>query len=226
MKLLALDAASKTASVAVYENGLLGEIYLDQGLTHSETLLPMADALFAQLKILPREIEAVAVTSGPGSFTGLRIGMSTAKGFAEALQIPMAGISTLQALALPLRESGVLIAPILDARRGEVYAALYCGENTILPPCALPLSELIAAIKKRGERVCFCGDGVPVHRETICAQLTEASFAPAAFLHVRAGAVAQLAAERGEFLPAPQVQIEYLRESRAQTLAQRQKDVG
>ena len=113
MKILAMDASGQACSVAVYDGKLVGEDYQNNGLTHSGTLLPMADALLARLSISPREIDAVAVTIGPGSFTGLRIGMASAKGFADALQIPIAPVSALEVLALPVRETPCLALSLI-----------------------------------------------------------------------------------------------------------------
>lgn len=147
MKILALDASAKSCAAALYEEKLLGEMYLDLGLTHSEKLLPMIDALLEVTDTEKASLSALAVTAGPGSFTGLRIGMATAQGLCRALSIPIAPVPTL----LALKEGGSgfpgVVCPMMDARRGEVYTALYRGEEALLPGGPRPLDG--AVIRRR-----------------------------------------------------------------------------
>ena len=129
MKLLAIDTSSRTASCAVVENGiLLGEFYANIKLTHSCVILPMVQDLLARLKLSVNEIDCFGVTTGPGSFTGLRIGLSAIKGLAHALGKPCVGVSTLEALAWNLGFP-CLVAPVLDARCSQVYTALFSWEQ-------------------------------------------------------------------------------------------------
>lgn len=129
MTIFALDSAGKTAGVALWQNGaLLYESYLACTGTHSETLLPLCDAAFRTCRLSPSDMDAFALNAGPGSFTGLRIGMGIVKGFAFTSNVPCAPVSTLDALAHTYPADG-LIATALDARRGEVYCALFRRKN-------------------------------------------------------------------------------------------------
>ena len=133
MLVLGIESATPVASVALAdEQGLLGEVTLNVGLTHSEQLLPMIDKLLGQCRREVRELTAVGISSGPGSFTGLRIGMATAKALVQGVSaikgeglIPLVEIPTLEAMAWLLREQSVAVSPTLNARRGQIYAALY-----------------------------------------------------------------------------------------------------
>jgi tRNA threonylcarbamoyladenosine biosynthesis protein TsaB len=131
MLMLALESSAKAASAAVFEDDkLLGLSVQNGGLTHSRTLLPMAEDLLKNMDRTVQDIELVAVAHGPGSFTGLRIGMAEAKGLCWALEIPVVGVSTLEAMAYggPDME-GTMLCCAMDARRGQVYNALFTVEN-------------------------------------------------------------------------------------------------
>ena len=126
MLILAMESSAKPASVAVCLDGeLLGLYFQNSGLTHSRTLLSMAESLLKNLDLSVSDIELVAISSGPGSFTGVRIGVSAAKGLAWGLDIPVCGVSTLEAMAYQTPEPGVILCPAMDARRGQVYNALF-----------------------------------------------------------------------------------------------------
>lgn len=153
MIILGLDAAAKTAGVALLcheaaGDRLLYESYLATGYTHSETLLPLVDAALRACRLRAADIELYALTAGPGSFTGLRIGMALIKGLAAARSTPCVPVSTLQALAAGCDTSGLLL-PAMDARRGEVYAAAFwrdqAGLHRLLDDAALPAAEAAAA---------------------------------------------------------------------------------
>ena len=169
MKILALESAALTASAAVCEDEhLLGETLLNNGHTHSETLLPMAEALLGSLGLTAADIDLFAVSAGPGSFTGVRIGVATAKGLAFGSGKPCIGVSTLEALACNLPLPGGLICPAMNARRGQVYTALFRGRaatdtqltpERLMPDSAIPISELDAILKRYDEPVYLCGDG-------------------------------------------------------------------
>ena len=126
MLLLAFETSAKAASVALFDGPkLLGESYQNTGLTHSQTLLVMAQELLSQCGKAPADVEAVAVANGPGSFTGVRIGVAAAKGFAWGSEIPCYGVSTLESMALGLGAFDGIICPVMDARRSQVYNALF-----------------------------------------------------------------------------------------------------
>lgn len=162
MTVLAIDSSSKTASCAIVRDAeLIAQSFFNTGLTHSETLLPMIGCVLRNSRTRPRDIDLVAVSNGPGSFTGLRIGVATAMGFAEASGIECAGVSSLEAAARGAAHMGGLICAVMDARREQVYNALFHAENGKLTRLcedrALALSELGAEIS--GKNAIVVGDG-------------------------------------------------------------------
>jgi tRNA threonylcarbamoyladenosine biosynthesis protein TsaB len=131
--LLAIDSSSKTAAAALVKDGLLiSEAFLNNGLTHSHSLAPMIDSLIKNAGISPRDITQIAVTNGPGSFTGLRIGAAAALGFANALGIPCAGVSSLMAAAYSAISYDGVVCAAMDARRGQIYCAMFHVKHNIL----------------------------------------------------------------------------------------------
>ncbi len=167
MKILAFDCSAKAGSVALCEDEhLLGCSLFDAGRTHSEILLPMTEQLLQGLKLTIRDIDALAVTHGPGSFTGLRIGVATVKGLAFGGDIPCVGVSTLEALAQNLMPLDGLFCPVMDARRSEVYTALFQGKNGVLTRLtedgAMPLSLLKDKLIAQNQPFYLVGDGYTV----------------------------------------------------------------
>ncbi len=172
MKILSLDSSATVASVAVCEDtGVLAQYTLNNGNTHSETLLPMAENILASLGLTVRDIDAFAVSAGPGSFTGVRIGVATIKGLAFGSDKPCYGVSTLHALAQNLVMHNGLICPVMNARRSQVYTALFRSDGKhlvrLMPDSALSLSELDIMLASYGERIAFCGDGVAITLEAL-----------------------------------------------------------
>ena len=164
MLTLAFETSAKAASVALLDGEkLLGESYQNTGLTHSQTLLTMAEDLIKNCGHTPQQIEAVAVAAGPGSFTGVRIGVAAAKGFAWGAELPCCGVSTLEAMALNLGIGNGFVLPVMDARRNQVYTALFHAEDGRLtrktPDRAISLGELGEEIKNLSESVFLVGDG-------------------------------------------------------------------
>ncbi len=171
MKLIALDSSGLTASVAVVEDDLLvAEYTIQYKKTHSQTLLPMLDEISNMIELDLKEVDAVAVAAGPGSFTGLRIGSATAKGLAFAMEKPIVPVPTVDGLAYNLYGTDKIVCPIMDARRSQVYTGIYefvPGENTyclniIKRQCAAAFDEIAQALNEIGREVIFLGDGVPV----------------------------------------------------------------
>ncbi|MCL2747812.1 MAG: tRNA (adenosine(37)-N6)-threonylcarbamoyltransferase complex dimerization subunit type 1 TsaB [Oscillospiraceae bacterium] len=223
MTTLALDASSRTACVAIVRDGaLLGQVYQNNGLTHSQTLMPMVSSLLRNARVPAADIDLVAVTQGPGSFTGLRIGVSTAAGLAWGWGLPCVGISSLEAAAAGVCHMGGLICAMMDARRGQVYNALFSAEGGTLggtiatmvrltPDRAISLDALRPEIL--GKAPILVGDGWPGEWEGI------AQPAPAHLRHATAWAVAVLAeraAARGGTYPAGGLRPNYLRPSQAE----------
>lgn len=172
MKILALDSSAIVASVALCENEtLLGELTVNNGNTHSETLLPMVEFLLARFSLSPTELDAFAVSKGPGSFTGVRIGTATVKGLAFGTNIPCVGVSTLEALAYNLVGFDGLICPVMNARRKQVYTALFRAKNGALerltPDEAIAISELDERLTAYDEPVRLVGDGYDITAELL-----------------------------------------------------------
>lgn len=226
MKLLAIESAALVASAALSEDGAVSaEITLNTKLTHSQTLLPIIDELFARTEWQPEDLDGIAVSAGPGSFTGLRIGAATAKALGLAWGKPLIAVPTLDAMAFSLWGSRFLICPIMDARRAQVYTGLYRFEadgtfKVLEKSAALSLEERLDGLRARGETVVFLGDGVPVFRKTIEGSLGgQALFAPSHVSRQRAAAVAALGAEllaRGETVTPAAFAPFYLRISQAE----------
>ncbi len=167
MKILSLDSSAQVATVALCEDdALLAEFTLNNGNTHSETLLPMIETLLATYGITVDDVELLACTSGPGSFTGVRIGAATVKGLAFGRNIPCIGVSTPEAIAENLTSLGGLICPVMNARRSQVYTALFRSDGVtmtrLLPDSALSIAELDELLSAYGEPVAFAGDGYDV----------------------------------------------------------------
>lgn len=175
--ILTIDSSSLVATVAIVdENVVIAEYTVNLKKTHSQTLLCMVDEIFKMTNLDKKSIKAIAVTNGPGSFTGLRIGAATAKGLALALDVPVIGVSTIETMAYNYNHCNKIICPIMDARRNQVYTGLFKCENesleTIVEPCAIAIEELISKIMKMGEEVVFLGDGVQVFDKFIDDNLT------------------------------------------------------
>lgn len=225
MKILALDSSGLVASVAVVENdNLLGEYTMNYKKTHSQTLLPMLDQVAGMMELDLNTIDVIAVSAGPGSFTGLRIGSATAKGLALALDKQIVSVPTVDAMAFNLWGTSEQICPLMDARRNQTYTGLYEFEGdefkTILPQCVVMIDEIIARINESGRKTIFLGDGIEVFREYITEHITVPySFAPAMSNKQRAASVAVLGGRlygEGKAEPAADHKPDYLRLSQAE----------
>lgn len=164
MKILALESSSRTASVCLCEDTLLiGQSYQNSGLTHSRTLLPMAEYLLKNLELSLDTVDVIAVAAGPGSFTGLRIGVSTAKGLAWALEKPCAKVSTLEAMAWNLASCTGEICCVMDARRNEFYNARFSSDGEkitrLTPDRAIAWESLAAELQQNQNMKILVGDG-------------------------------------------------------------------
>lgn len=229
MKILGLDSSGLVASVAIVEDGLLlAEYTTDYKKTHSQTLLPMLDELKGMIELDMNTLDAIAIASGPGSFTGLRIGAATAKGLGLALNKPLVEVPTLEGLAWNLWGTDRLVCPIMDARRNQVYTGVYRfvaeGEGfelqAVVEQKASDIVELLEELNALGEPVIFLGDGVPVYGGIIAEHCkVPYSFAPAGNNRQRAAGVAALGAvyfAKGRTVTAAEHQPEYLRKSQAE----------
>ena len=225
MKILALDSSGLVASVAVAEDdNLIGEYTVNYKKTHSQTLLPMLDAVAKMVELDLETIDAIAVAKGPGSFTGLRIGSATAKGLGLALNKPLIEIPTVDGLAYNLWGAKDAVCPLMDARRNQTYTGIYSFNNgemqRIEPQCAVEIAEITEKINALQHPVVFLGDGVPVFRTYLEEHVTVPfSVAPAHLNKQRAGALASLAfhyLENGQTVSAEAHQPDYLRLSQAE----------
>lgn len=229
MKLLAIESSSLVASAAIVEDDILvAEYTVNHKITHSQTLLPMIDEILRMTETDKRELDAIAVSGGPGSYTGLRIGSATAKGLGMALNIPLVHVPTIEAMAYNAYGYGGIVCPIMDARRSQVYTGIFAFENgemvTLLSDSAMTVDELFSKLKEAaaGRTVLFIGDGIPVYKdriETEIAPRIPCEFAPASMNRQRAGSVAVLGGiyfAGGKYSSAAEHLPEYLRLSQAE----------
>ena len=201
MNLLAIETSSSVAGAAVMVDGkLIAEEYLDHRLTHSEMILPMVDRVLHGAGLQTEELSAIAADVGPGSFTGVRIGVCLANGMAAALGVPVVAVDALEAMASLFPAFDGAVCPLLDARGEQIYAAAYFtgGEEPVLAMerFAGNVNDFLEQLNTLGVPLCFVGDGAPVHEARIRALFPQARFAPPHLNRQRASAVAALAARR------------------------------
>lgn len=229
MKILAIDSSGLVATVALVEDdNLIAEYTIHHKKTHSQTLMPMLDEVKRMVELELDTIDAIAVASGPGSFTGLRIGAATAKGLAMGLNKPIIEVPTLEGMAYQMYGAAALICPIMDARRNQVYTGLYQfvpGEDgydmeILKEGCACDIMECIEVANSFEQPVIFLGDGVPVFESVIKEHATvPVFFAPAHRRLQSAASVGALATEfakEGRFVEAKDHAPEYFRMSQAE----------
>ena len=200
MKILAFESSAVSASVALIEDErLVAQSFQNCGLTHSRTLLPMAEDLFANCGVSLDEIDAIAVAHGPGSFTGVRIGVAAVKGLCWALEKPAVGVSTLEAMAWNgvNRGEGALVCCCMDARRSQVYNALFTVRDgkpeRLVPDRAISLEELAADLAARAETPFLVGDGAMLVSEYLTDRAMRSALAAGPMLHQSAWGVCMAA---------------------------------
>ena len=201
MLILAFETSAKAVSVALLEGDkLLSESYQNTGMTHSQTLMVMAEDMLKQCGKTAKDVDAVAVAEGPGSFTGVRIGVAAAKGFAWGREIPCYGVSTLEAMAQSLGIYDGYICPVMDARRSQVYNALFeadRGEITrIREDRAISLDDLAEDVKKMEKPVFLVGDGSILCYNTLLERVPSLVLPPEHRMHQRAVGVGIIAARQ------------------------------
>lgn len=225
MKILAIDSSSLVATVAILdEEKILAEYTINHKKTHSQTLLPMLGEIVKMIELDMQEIDAIAISGGPGSFTGLRIGSATAKGLGLALDKPLIHIPTLDAMAFNFYKTEEIICPIMDARRNQVYTGMYTFRNgefeVVLNQVPMGIDELIEKLNEMNKKVIFLGDGVPVFKGYIEENATfEVDFAPAHLSRQKASSVGALGLvyyKEGKIQTASEHGPEYLRLSQAE----------
>lgn len=221
MKILAIDTTGLVASVAlVDETKTIAEFTTNFKKTHSQTIMPMIEQVVKMVELDLKDIDYIACSSGPGSFTGLRIGAATAKGLAHGLDKKIIPIPTLDAMAYNISYSENLIVPIMDARRNQVYGCVYKNETNlekITNYLATDINELLEIVKNLNKKAIFLGDGVPVFKERIKEYSDKFEFAKPFNNMQRASALGALALERIEDAILPnKFEIMYLRKSQAE----------
>ena len=232
MNILAIESSGKVASAAIWQDGkIFAEKMGAFRVTHSETLMPLTAEVIKETGIRKEDIDLIAVSGGPGSFTGLRIGSATAKGLGLALGKDIVHVPTLDAMAWNFAGAAETIVPVMDARRDQVYTGIYRSDREAegsaqmraeLPGCAMAITELLEhlAEKHAGEKLIFLGDGVDAFRNVIeekCAN--EYIFAEGDNAYQRAASVAALGAAlaaEGKTVGADDEAPEYLRPSQAE----------
>lgn len=200
MNVLAIDTSGPVAGVAIWKDGsIVFEETVVNKLTHSANLLPMIDAALTRTGLTLKDMQRLAVVVGPGSFTGVRIGVSTVKGLSHGSGVPCVAVDALEAMAAGVPYFDGIICPIQDARAGQVYGAAFRSGDApvrLLDDEPIKLEDYVAKLLPLGERFCFLGDGMPVHRERLKALLGDKTvFAPANVNYLRPASVAQLAAQ-------------------------------
>ena len=224
MLILAFETSAKAASVALMKDGvLLGESYQNTGLTHSQTLMVMAQDLLKQCGVAVQDLTHVAVAEGPGSFTGVRIGVAAAKGLSWGGELPCCGVSTLESMARSLGAYRGFVCPVMDARRSQVYNALFYANNGSLERVredrAISLEELGRELQPLEGPIFLVGDGSNLTYKTLSAAVSGLVLPPEHRLHQRAVGVALAAEEKircGESCDGAALTPNYLRLSQAE----------
>ena len=224
MLILAFETSAKAAGVALHDGEkLLAECYQNTGLTHSQTLMVMAEDLLKQCGHTAADVTHLAVAAGPGSFTGVRIGVAAAKGFAWGAQLPCYGVSTLRAMALGLGIFEGVVCACMDARRNQVYNGLFRAEKGLLTPIcedrAIALSELKEELQALEGPIYLVGDGASLTNRTLAGDIPNLILPPEHRLHQRGAGVALAALEKikaGELGDAATLEPNYLRLSQAE----------
>lgn len=223
MKVLAVDTSSVVATCAVLdEEKVLGEYSLNQDMSHSESLVPMIKEMLDSLNLQVSDIDLYGVSLGPGSFTGLRIGIATVKSFAHVFDKPIIGVSTLESLAFNLPYNGIIV-PMIDARRDRVYTGIYQWDKgsltNIMEPCTMEIKDLLDTLQDY-EDIIINGNGVYLHKDKILAKLKDkVTFSPIGSNDCRASSIGQIAIMKyneGKKDNYYTLVPDYLRESQAQ----------
>ena len=232
MKILAFESSAKAASTALLSDGLLlAEYTQNSGQTHSRTLMQMAKDMLTSCDLTPQDIGAVAVAAGPGSFTGVRIGMACAKGFAWGLQLPLYGVSTLEAMTRGAAYADGIYCACMDARKGQIYNALFdWTAGTLLRRTedrAIAISELSQELQTISGPVYLIGDGAKLVFDTLKDENLPLQLLPEHLRQQRASGVALAAMEKiaaNETGDAAALTPNYLRQAQAERTRQHDKD--
>ncbi len=221
MIILGVESSATSASAAVIKDGkLLSEFFSDTGLTHSQTLLPIINGALSSAEVTTDNLDLIAVSNGPGSFTGVRIGIATIKGIAFTKNIPCAEISTLECMAYNVPQFDGIVCATMDARCNQVYTALFdrksgCKVNRLTNDTAMPIDELGDMLIARGEKVILVGDGAEITYNKLKGKIPDLLLSPSNIRKQRASSVA-LCAESSEAKPPKDLSVNYIRLPQAQ----------
>ena len=217
MKILSIDSTANTSTVALLENDkLLGIYTANTKNTHSETLLPMVKHLLSTLNVSIQQIDAYAVSNGPGSFTGVRIGVATVKGLAFGKDKKCVEVSTIEALAENLEGFNGVVCPIMNARRGQVYTGAFLNGNRIIDDTCMMLCDLIPMLEKYNEPIYFVGDGYSLIENM---QISNLKVTPEMLRYQNAFSVGKIAYRRLQdelYTTDKALSVEYLRKPQAE----------
>ena len=220
MNILCIDTSGVACSAAIAKGTkILTEQYTNNGLTHSATLMSLIDGCFLRTGIKPAQLDLIALTVGPGSFTGLRIGMSTAKALAHSADCPIIQVSTLEALALPyVWAESTAVCSMIDARHDRVYAGIWYGKKAVLPEGVYTLDEMSGYLQEKGD-VLLTGDGADAYGKRLQEMYPHVKIAPPALRYPRASVLAMAALEKaaaGQAVSAYDAALEYMMASQAE----------
>lgn len=199
MKILSVDSSSVSASVSITENGItLAENFINNGLTHSQTLMPMVEKTLKDGGISIKDIDLFAIANGPGSFTGVRIGIASVKGMADALNKKCVAVSTLEAIAEPLKDKDCIACAVMDARCNQVYTAIFENGKRLCEDKAVLIDELGVELKNYNKKVVFIGDGSVLCYEKLKDIVTDISVADENIRYIHASSIGRLAEDKIE----------------------------
>ena len=199
MIILSLDSTSVTASVAISENGVvLAEYFINNGLTHSQTLMPMVEQTLIDSKKNIKDVDLFAITNGPGSFTGVRIGIATVKGMADAMNKKCIAVSTLEAIAEPLKNKDCIACAVMDARCNQVYTATFENGNRLCEDKAMLIDDLGEELKQYNKKIVFIGDGAELCYNKLCEILPNSQLADENIRYVHASSICRLAEKKAK----------------------------
>lgn len=221
MIVLGVDSSATSASAAIFkDNVLLSEVYSDTGLTHSQTLLPMIDNCMKMANVTAGDIDLIAISNGPGSFTGVRIGLATVKGIAFTKNIPCVEVSTLEGLAHNVSCFCGVICSVMDARCNQVYTAFFetddaCKVSRLSDDEAISIDELGEKIKKIDKSVILVGDGAKICYDKLKTEGDNLFIAPENVRKQRASSVA-LCSLTKQTKSASEIAVNYIRLPQAQ----------
>ncbi len=221
MLILGIETSTKTCSIALTDGKKLrDEISLHLGLSHSQRVIPLLDEILERNGIAIKDIDGIAVSVGPGSFTGIRVGVSTARGLAQSLNVPLVGIPSLDGLAFGMETSGELVCPMIDALRREIYTALYDGRERLTPVQLIGIEDWLKIFKDKEKTIHFLGEAVDLYENLIKDFLKKkAKIVNKERRYVSAGRVAELGLQKlvsGEGKKYDQVFPLYIRRAEAE----------